>query len=60
MGCVGIICGSSVGQVILECQVSPYPKTRLQRPPLCSEESCSEVLMWDDVLTKAEHGGTCL
>jgi hypothetical protein len=19
----------------------------------------SEVLMWDDILTKAEHGGTC-
>lgn len=35
------------------------PKDRATEASLGSEESCSEVLMWDDVLTEAKHGSPC-
>lgn len=60
VGCFGITCGEVVGQVIRKCQVSPYPKTRPQRPHWVQREAYLEVLMWDDILTETEHGGTRL
>lgn len=35
------------------------PKDQATETPLGSEESSSEVLMRDDILTEAKHRGTC-
>lgn len=50
---VGVICGEVAGQVILECQVSPYPKTRKQSPKGLG----GKLLRSCDVLTETGHGG---
>lgn len=50
---------AAVEQVILEYQVS-LPKDQATEAPLDSEGSCLEVLIWDNYLTEAGHGGTFL